>query len=141
MKDQLTDEYRPSEDEPYMCPQHLEFFRQKLLQWRRQLMQESQGTLERMREEKTREADMVDQGLLEADLAFNLKSRERCRNLLVKVDSALVRIEEGTYGYCEETGEEIGLRRLVASPLATLSIEAQERLERLMKQQGVQERR
>ncbi len=133
MEDQTSDVYRPSENDPYMCTSQIVYFRQKLQDWRKQLEIESQETLERMREEKVREADMVDQGLAEVDLAMNLKHRERCRSMIARIDAALQRIDEGTYGFCEETGEEIGLRRLMASPLSTLSVEAQERFERMMK--------
>ncbi|MFA5517238.1 MAG: TraR/DksA family transcriptional regulator [Desulfuromonadales bacterium] len=133
MNEQTSAEYCPSEKDPYMCDSHMEYFRQKLLLWRKQLEAESQGTLERLREEKVREADIVDQGQAETDLVLNLKQRERCRNMMARIDAALVRIDDGTYGFCEETGEEIGLRRLMASPLSTLSVEAQERFERMLK--------
>ncbi len=135
MKQQTAEEYCPNENEPYMCQHHFEYFREKLLLWRKQIEQESQETIGRLREEKVREADMIDQGLAEVDLALNLKNRERCRNTLARIDAALQRIENGTYGFCEETGEEIGIRRLMASPLSTLSVEAQERLERMIKMQ------
>lgn len=138
VSEELANTYRPSEEEPYMCPGHLAYFRQKLLEWRRQVLQESQGALERIRTGRSREGDLVDQGLAETDLTLDLATRERYRNLLEQIDAALARIEEGNYGFCEETGEEIGLRRLEARPLATLSIEAQERLEIMAKRHRLQ---
>jgi len=130
MESNLSDEYRPSEDEPYMNPRQLEYFRKKLLEWRDELVAESQETLEHLREEPFREADLVDLASLETDHGFELRTRDRYRKLIYKIDSALGRIEEGSYGYCEETGKPIGLKRLEARPVATLCVEAQERRER-----------
>ncbi|MBE0598382.1 MAG: RNA polymerase-binding protein DksA [Desulfuromonadales bacterium] len=121
-----------------MCPGHLAYFRHKLLDWRRQVLQESQGALERIRTARSREGDLVDQGMAESDLTLDLANRERSRVLLEQIDAALARIEDGSYGFCEETGEEIGLRRLEARPLATLSIEAQERHELMVKRHRLQ---
>jgi DnaK suppressor protein len=125
--------YHPTEDEPYMSPEQLAYFRRKLLQWRNDLLEQSTKTLEQMREEKLRETDLVDQGSNEAESAFELRTRDRARKLIKKIDSALERIDDGSYGYCEETGEEIGLKRLEARPIATMCIEAQERHEQLEK--------
>ncbi len=130
MESNLSDEYRPSEDEPYMNPRQLEYFRKKLVAWRDELVAESQETLEHLREEPLREADLVDLASLETDHGFELRTRDRYRKLIYKIDSALGRIEEGSYGYCEETGKPIGLKRLEARPVATLCVEAQERRER-----------
>ncbi|MDO3376888.1 TraR/DksA family transcriptional regulator [Geoalkalibacter halelectricus] len=122
--------YRPSEQEPYMNPRQLAFFRERLLRWRRILVHEDHLSLQRLRGEKDRNADPVDQGAQEAEQHFDFERRFRNQRLLAQIDAALVRIEEGTYGYCEESGEEIGLRRLEALPLARLSVEAQELIER-----------
>jgi len=130
MESNLSDEYRPSEDEPYMNPRQLEYFRKKLLEWRDELVAESKETLEHLREEPLRETDLVDLASLETDHGFELRTRDRYRKLIYKIDSALGRIEEGSYGYCEETGKSIGLKRLEARPVATLCVEAQERRER-----------
>jgi len=130
---EIPSTYRPTEDEPYMCPKQLTYFRRKLLQWRDELLAQSTKTLEQMREEKLRETDLVDQGSSEMESAFELRTRDRARKLIKKIDAALERIADGNYGYCEETGEEIGLKRLDARPIATLCLEAQERHERLEK--------
>lgn len=132
---QISENYRPTVEEPYMCPGQLAYFRQKLLSWRQKALQELQESGDRLREERGREGDLADQGVREVDMMLDLKTRERCRNLIEKIDSALSRMEDGSYGFCEETGEEIGLKRLEARPFATLSIEAQERMERLSKLQ------
>lgn len=131
----LPANYRPSPDEPYMNPRQLEYFRQRLLDLRKQVRQEYEESFLRLRQEKTRDADVVDQGACEADIHLDLSSRERARNLLAKIEGALRRIDEGTYGYCEETGEEIGLKRLEARPLATLCLEAQEKREQIARMQ------
>jgi DnaK suppressor protein len=125
--------YHPTEDEPYMNPKQLTYFRRKLLKWRNELLEQSNKTLEQMREEKLRESDLVDQGSSEMESAFELRTRDRARKLIKKIDAALERIEDGSYGYCEETGEEIGLKRLEARPIATMCVEAQERHEQLEK--------
>jgi len=132
----LPQGYHPSEDEEYMNPRQTEYFRRKLLSWRDELLLESRETLEYLREENWQEADLVDRASVEADANLELRTRNRYRKLFPKIDAALRRIEDGRYGYCEETGEEIGLRRLEVRPIATLSVEAKERHERLERQQG-----
>jgi len=131
MKLNLPEDYRPSEEEPYMNPKQLEYFRQKLLTWREHLVQESEKISDQLKEKSLREPDLLDQGALEADKALKLKTRNRCIKLMHKINDALERINAGTYGYCKETGKEIGIRRLEARPSATLSLEAQERHERM----------
>lgn len=130
MEADLPDGYVPSEDETYMNERQLEFFRQRLLAWKSQLLEESEQTVKRLREGASLEADPLDQGTSETGWAFELRTRDRYRKLIKKIDQALERIEDGSYGFCEETGEEIGLKRLIARPVATLSITAQERHER-----------
>ncbi|CAK0757867.1 RNA polymerase-binding transcription factor DksA [Gammaproteobacteria bacterium] len=132
----LPEGYRPSEDEEYMNPYQLEYFRRKLLAWKEELLLESRETLEYLREENWQESDLVDRASVEADANLELRTRNRYRKLFPKIDAALRRIDDGSYGYCEETGEEIGLRRLEVRLIATLSVEAQERHERLERQQG-----
>ncbi|HEX3064687.1 MAG TPA: RNA polymerase-binding protein DksA [Dongiaceae bacterium] len=131
MKQLLPPDYRPLEKEPFMNPLQLEYFRQKLLRWRAELLQESNETLQHLQEESLSEPDIADRASLETDRALELRTRDRERKLISKIDEALKRIEDGTYGYCEETAEPISLRRLEARPIATLSIEAQERHERM----------
>ena len=131
MKPLLPPDYRPLEKEPFMNPMQLEYFRQKLLRWRAELLQESNETLQHLQEESLSEPDVADRASLETDRALELRTRDRERKLISKIDEALKRIEDGTYGYCEETAEPISLRRLEARPIATLSIEAQERHERM----------
>lgn len=131
MKPLLPPDYRPLEKEPFMNPMQLEYFRQKLLRWRIELLQESNETLQHLQEESLSEPDVADRASLETDRALELRTRDRERKLISKIDEALKRIEDGTYGYCEETAEPISLRRLEARPIATLSIEAQERHERM----------
>jgi DnaK suppressor protein len=114
-----------------MNPMQLEYFRQKLLRWRAELLQESNETLQHLQEESLSEPDIADRASLETDRALELRTRDRERKLIAKIDDALKRIEDGTYGYCEDTAEPISLRRLEARPIATLSIEAQERHERM----------
>lgn len=126
----LAEGYRPSEDEPYMNPRQLEYFRGKLLDWREKLLKESGESLGSLREEIAKEVDFLDRGTLEANTSLKLKTRDRCQEVIRQIDDALERIEDGTYGYCEETGEEIGIKRLEARPTATLCIEAQEWNER-----------
>ena len=123
-------DYRPTEDEPYMNDDQREYFRRKLLGWRDEILRGSNETLRQLKEEESRVADMTDWASVETERNFQLRARDRERKLLSKIDEALRRIEEGTYGFCEETQEPIGLRRLEARPIATLSIEAQERHER-----------
>ena len=131
MKPLLPPDYRPLEKESFMNPMQLEYFRQKLLRWRAELLHESNGTLQHLQEESLSEPDIAGRASLETDRALELRTRDRERKLISKIDEALKRIEDGTYGYCEETAEPIALRRLEARPIATLSIEAQERHERM----------
>ncbi len=130
----MTKNYKPSEKEEYMCKAHLDYFRQKLLAWREELLAESQETINNLKEENWREPDLADRASLETDAAVELRTRNRYLKLIGKIDAALGRIEDGSYGYCEETGDPIGLKRLEARPVATLTIEAQERHERAEKQ-------
>jgi DnaK suppressor protein len=127
----LPPDYRPSSDEEFMNPLQLEYFRQKLLKWRSELLREAGETLNSMGQGGIVEADLTDRASVETDRALELRTRDRARKLISKIDQALERVENGTYGYCEESGEPIGLRRLEARPIATLSIEAQERHERM----------
>ncbi|KKB79900.1 molecular chaperone DnaK [Devosia soli] len=123
-------EYRPSEDEPFMNPRQREYFRNKLLAWKDEILRESRGTLENLQEESQNHPDMADRASSESDRALELRTRDRQRKLIGKIDAALKRIDDGTYGYCEETGDPIGVARLDARPTATLSLEAQELHER-----------
>jgi DnaK suppressor protein len=125
-----TLEYRPSEKEPFMNPRQREYFRNKLESWKEEILRESRETLENLQEESQNHPDMADRASSESDRALELRTRDRQRKLIAKIDSALKRIEDGTYGYCEETGEPIGIARLDARPIATLSLEAQEMHER-----------
>jgi DnaK suppressor protein len=127
----LPPNYRPSEDEEFMNPLQREYFRQKLLHWRGELLSESSETLQHLKEESLSEPDIADRATLETDRYTELRTRDRERKLIQKIDEALQRIEDGTYGYCEETDEPIGVKRLDARPIATLSLEAQERHERM----------
>src|ERR671926_669510 len=127
----LPPDYRPSEDEEFMNPLQLEYFRQKRLRWRAELLAESSGTLQHLKEESLLKPDLTDRASLETERAIELRTRDRERKLISKIDAALTRIDSGTYGYCEETEQPIGVRRLEARPIATLSIEAQERHERM----------
>jgi DnaK suppressor protein len=131
----LPPDYRPSEDEEFMNPLMREYFRQKLLGWRADLLKDSSETLQHLQEETVPEADVTDRASTETDRFTELRTRDRERKLIGKIDSALRRIDDGTYGYCEETGEPIGIKRLDARPIATLSIEAQERHERMERMQ------
>ncbi len=132
----LPPDYKPSSKEPYMNERQLEYFRQKLLTWRDELLKDSQDTLQDLKETSLQEADLNDRASSETDQSLELRTRDRMRKLIKKIDAALARIEDGTYGYCEETGEPIGLARLEARPVATLTIEAQERHERKEKTQA-----
>ncbi|WP_158802382.1 MULTISPECIES: RNA polymerase-binding protein DksA [unclassified Acidisoma] len=127
----LPQDYQPLEEEEFMNPLHTEYFRRKLLRWRSDLLKEANGTLASLSEGGIHEADITDRASVETDRALELRTRDRARKLIAKIDQALQRIENGSYGYCEDTGEPIGLRRLEARPIATLSIEAQERHERM----------
>jgi DnaK suppressor protein len=126
-------DYRPSEKEEFMNPVMLEYFRQKLLQWRAELLEESNETLQNLQQENSSEPDIADRASIETDRSLELRTRDRARKLIAKIDEALRRIDEGNYGFCEETHEPISIRRLEARPIATLSIEAQERHERMEK--------
>ena len=130
MSDLITEDYRPAEDEPYMNEQQLEYFRRKLINWREEILRGSNETLRQLKEEDNRLADMSDWASFETERSFQLRARDRERKLLSKIRAAIERIDDGSYGYCEETQEPIGLQRLEARPIATLSIEAQERHER-----------
>lgn len=132
----LEPNYKPSNKEEYMCDKHLEYFRQKLLDWRAELVKESSDTLQDLKETNLNEPDLNDRASNEAGQSLELRTRDRMRKLIKKINQALDRIENGTYGYCEETGEPIGLGRLEARPVATLCIEAQERHERKEKTQA-----
>ena len=122
--------YRPSEREPFMNERQREYFRNKLLDWKEEILAESRETLETLQAESHNHPDYADRASSETDRSIELRARDRQRKLISKIDSALKRLEEGTYGFCEETGEPISLKRLDARPIATLSIEAQERHER-----------
>jgi DnaK suppressor protein len=125
-----TSEYRPSEDEPFMNERQLEYFKQKLLDWKEDILRESRETLSHLQTDTENHPDIADRASSETDRALELRTRDRQRKLISKIDEAMRRIEDGSYGYCEETGEPIGLARLEARPIATLSLEAQERHER-----------
>lgn len=127
----IPNDYRPIEDEDFMNTQQMEYFRQKLLRWQHELLREAGETLSSLSAGGISEADMTDRASVETDRALELRTRDRARKLISKIDQAVERIENGSYGYCEETGEPIGLRRLEARPIATLTIEAQERHERM----------
>ena len=127
----LPHDYRPADDEEFMNPRQVEYFRQKLLRWRGELLREADGTLASLSQGGIREADITDRASVETDRALELRTRDRARKLIAKIDQALARVENSSYGFCEETGEPIGLKRLEARPIATLSIEAQERHERM----------
>ena len=123
-------DYRPSEDEPFMNERQQEYFKQKLLDWKEEILRESRETVSHLQAETENHPDLADRESSETDRALELRTRDRQRKLISKIDEALRRIEEGAYGYCEETGEPIGLARLEARPIATMSLEAQERHER-----------
>ena len=125
-----TNEYRPAEDEPFMNERQLEYFKQKLLNWKEDILRESRATLSHLQTDTENHPDIADRASSETDRALELRTRDRQRKLISKIDEAMRRIEDGSYGYCEETGEPIGVARLEARPIATLSLEAQERHER-----------
>jgi DnaK suppressor protein len=127
---EVVQEYRPSEAEAFMNERQREYFRDKLLRWKDEILQESKETLEHLQDENQNHPDLVDRASSETDRAIELRARDRQRKLIAKIDAALKRIDDGSYGYCEETGEPISLKRLDARPIATLSVEAQERHER-----------
>jgi DnaK suppressor protein len=126
----LKDAYKPSDDEPFMNDRQREYFRRKLLSWKEDILQESRETLAALQNENENHPDLADRASSETDRAIELRARDRQRKLIAKIDAALQRLDDGSYGYCEETGEPISLKRLDARPIATLSIEAQERHER-----------
>jgi DnaK suppressor protein len=122
--------YKPSDDEPFMNDMHKAYFRKRLLEWKDEILRQTRETLAILHEDSTQHADLADRATSETDRATELRTRDRQRKLIAKIDAALARIEDGSYGYCEDTGEPIGLKRLDARPIATLSVEAQERHER-----------
>ncbi len=130
MVDVLDREYIPSSDEPFMNDRQKEYFKQKLMVWKEEILKESKDTLTALQGETEKFSDIADRASTETDRSIELRARDRQRKLIGKINSALARIEDGSYGYCEETGEPISLKRLDARPIATLSIEAQERHER-----------
>ena len=125
-----TKAYKPSEKEPFMNERQRDYFRTRLLSWREDILKEAKETLLHLQEENQNHPDLADRASSETDRSIELRARDRQRKLINKIDEALARIDDGTYGYCEETGEPISLRRLEARPIATLSVEAQERHER-----------
>ena len=136
MSVELADDYRPSEDEEFMNPQQLAYFRRLLENWKSDILNGAKQTITNLQDESGSLPDIVDRASAESDKALELRTRDRERKLIRKIDEALKRIEDGSYGYCVETGEPIGVKRLEARPVATLSIEAQERRERREKQYG-----
>ena len=130
MATRLPKDYSPSEKEPFMNAKQKEFFRIKLLAWRSDIIQETKETLNNLQKEVVNFSDLADRASSETDRSLELRARDRQRKLISKIDEALSRIDDGSYGYCEETGESIGLKRLIARPIATLSIDSQERHER-----------
>src|ERR1700761_3049058 len=128
--DLLEEGYKPSEDEAFMSDRQREYFRRKLIAWKDDILRESRETLAALQSENENHPDLADRASSETDRAIELRARDRQRKLIAKIESALNRLDDGTYGYCEETGEPISLKRLDARPIATLSVEAQERHER-----------
>lgn len=126
----LAPDYRPGDDEPFMNERHRAYFRGKLMAWKEEIVRQTRETLDGLIGDSPQHADIADRATAEAERALELRARDRQRKLVAKIDAALSRIEDGTYGYCEETGEPISVRRLDARPIATLSLEAQERHER-----------
>jgi len=134
MSAKLPSGYKPTEKEEYMNAKQLEYFRHKLVSWRKDLIAESQETIDHLKEENWHEPDIADRASLETEAGVELRTRNRYLKLISKIDAALRRIDDGTYGYCEETGDKIGIKRLEARPVATMTIEAQERHEKIEKQ-------
>ena len=130
MREAVIDEYKPTDRESFMNERQKEYFRRKLWRWRDDILRESRETLNQLQTEREHLPDLADRASTETDRSIELRARDRQRKLIAKIDAALSRIEDGTYGYCDETGEPISLKRLEARPIATLSIEAQERHER-----------
>ena len=129
----ISPDYVPSDDVDFMNPNMQEFFRQRLIEWKSDLLRESDQTLQNMQTSSGQEADIVDRASVESERSLELRTRDRERKLITKIDSALRRLDLSEFGYCEDTGEPIGVRRLIARPIATMSIEAQERHERMEK--------
>lgn len=127
---ETADGYRPSTDEPFMNPRQLDYFRQKLLAWKSSILREAEGTLAHLQSESLREPDITDRASSETDFSIELRTRDRQRKLISKIDAALRRIDQGEYGYCEVSGDPISLARLEARPIATMTVEAQEKHER-----------
>ncbi len=130
MSTQIDEDYHPREDEPFMNDRQREYFRAKLLVWKEDILKEARETLQHLQDENQNHPDLADRASSETDRSIELRARDRQRKLIAKIDAALQRIEDGSYGYCEDTGEPISLKRLEARPIATLSVEAQERHER-----------
>ena len=130
MATEKTKNYRPTEKEPFMSERQREYFRAKLLAWREEILREAKATLLQLQDENQNHPDLADRASSETDRSIELRARDRQRKLISKIDAAVQRIEDGSYGYCEETGEPISLKRLEARPIATLSVEAQERHEK-----------
>jgi DnaK suppressor protein len=130
VKKRIPEDYRPSEDEPFMSDHQRAYFRRKLLNWRDEILRSTKETLQHLQDDSAQHADIADRATSETERALELRARDRQRKLIAKIDAALMRLDDGTYGYCEETGEPISLKRLDARPIATLSVEAQERHER-----------
>jgi len=130
MATEKTKNYRPTEKEPFMNERQREYFRAKLLSWKDEILREAKATLLQLQDENQNHPDLADRASSETDRAIELRARDRQRKLIAKIDAAIQRIEDGSYGYCEETGEPISLKRLEARPIATLSVEAQERHEK-----------
>ena len=126
----ISDDYRPSDDEPFMSERQRAYFRSKLMAWRDEIMRSTKETLQHLQDDSAQHADIADRATSETERALELRARDRQRKLIAKIDAAIARLDDGTYGYCEETGEPISLKRLDARPIATLSVEAQERHER-----------
>jgi DnaK suppressor protein len=133
---ELKKGYKPLKKEEYMCPEHLEYFRRKLVDWRDELVEESRETISNLQHEVRDVGDEAERATRETENSLELRTRDRYRKLIAKIDKALISLEEGDYGFCEETGEEIGLARLEARPIATLCLDAQERWELRQRQQG-----
>lgn len=130
MSVEVAEDYKPSDDEPFMNETQREYFRRKLLDWKEEILKESRETLQHLADESRNHPDLADRASSETDRSIELRARDRQRKLIAKINAALGRLEDGSYGYCEETGEPISLKRLDARPIATLSLEAQERHER-----------
>jgi RNA polymerase-binding transcription factor len=126
----LATDYHPSEDEPFMGPQQREYFRRRLVEWKNEILRDAQDTLVNLQESEGQSPDIADRASTESERSLELRTRDRQRKLISKINAALNRVEDGSYGYCEDSGEPIALKRLIARPIATLSIEAQERHER-----------